>query len=319
MKKIQTIWVLGLGGVGGYFGGRIAHNLKQNNDIKQVYFIARGQHLKHIQANGLKLQTNNEQYTCYPAGSSDNPASFPTPDLILLCPKSYGLEEAVASISPYLDKNTIILPLMNGLDIYERIRSIITTGIVLPACVYITSYIEQPGVIFHKGPPGRAVFGRDKLNPDFDSAGLLEFSQEMKLDFNWVENPYPAIWEKYLLVASFALVTAASGLSFGEVMDDPEERQNLINVMHEILSLADKKEISLPDKLIDKTMELTRKFPHDARSSYQRDLEQGRRKAEGDIFGLTIVRLGRETGTPTPYTEKMLERIAARFPLKLNN
>lgn len=313
MQNIRTIWVIGIGGVGGYFGGRIAHALGEINGQQQVYFMARGQHLKEIQENGLILQRNDDSFVCPPTGAAETPASFPEPDLCLVCVKSYDLEGVIQSLSEYIRDDTVIIPLLNGLDIYQRARKLLEKGIVLPACVYITSYLEKPGKVVQKGPDGRVVLGKDPQFPDFDPGNLLAFSREMGLNFNWREDPYVSIWEKYLLVGSFALVTAASGLSFGEVISDPEAKANLIGVMKEIIQLGQKQGIDLNMDLIDKTIAFTSLFPYDARSSFQRDLEQGRGQAEGDIFGGTIIRMGKELNFPTPNTEKMIRQIEKRF------
>lgn len=132
---------------------------------------------------------------------------------------------------------------MNGLDIYQRARKLLDKGMVLPACVYITSYMEKPGKVVQKGPDERVVLGMDPQFSGFDPANLLAFCQEMGLDFKWKNDPYVAIWKKYLLVGSFALVTAASGMSFGEVLSDAVGRENLKGIMNEIIQLGQNREL----------------------------------------------------------------------------
>jgi len=316
MQDIRTIWVIGLGGVGGYFGGLIAHTLSEIKGQQQVYFIARGQHLQEMRENGLILQRNDDSFICVPTGVSENPVSFPEPDLCLVCVKSYDLEGAILGLREYIRDDTIVIPLLNGLDIYQRARRVLDRGMVLPACVYITSYLEKPGKVVQKGPDGRVVLGKDPQFPDFDPSNLLAFSREMGLNFNWMDDPFVSIWEKYFLVGSFALATAASGLSFGEVVSDPEAKANLIGVMKEIIRLGQKQGIDLDMDLIDRTIAFMGLYPIDARSSYQRDLEQERGQDEGDIFGATLIRMGRELNIPTPMTERMVRKIEKRFKLQ---
>jgi 2-dehydropantoate 2-reductase len=314
MNDIKTIWVIGLGGVGGYFGGLIAHALNvYNKDQRQVYFMARDQHLAEMGENGLILQRNEESFICVPAGVSDNLAALPEPDLCLIGVKSYDLEGVILNLREHIREDTVIIPLMNGLDIYHRVRKMLNKGIVLPACVYITSYIEKPGKVVQKGPDGRVVMGRDPQFLNFDPRNLLDFSREMGVNFDWREDPFVSIWEKYLLVGSFALTTAASGLSMGEVISTPEPRANLVGVMEEIIRLGQKQGIDLNMDLIDKTIAFMGNYPRDARSSFQRDLEEGRAQAEGDIFGTAIIRMGREWNLPTPTTERMVRLIENRF------
>ena len=149
-KKIKNVCVYGIGGVGGYFGGRIAHEIGKGNRTTQVYFVGRGEHLKAVQQHGLNLITDKEEFLCYPNIAADNIRHIPTPDLYLLCVKGYDLDNAVASISKNISADTIALPLLNGVDIYERIRTTLQKAIVSPACVYVSSSIEKPGTIRQK-------------------------------------------------------------------------------------------------------------------------------------------------------------------------
>jgi 2-dehydropantoate 2-reductase len=147
MEKTNII-VFGTGGIGGYFGGKIS-NFKKHN--LHITFIARGEHLAAIKKSGLLLSCSNGEYErCRPELATDNIKEAPTPDIILLAVKSYDLNAALNQISSVVKKDTIILPLMNGLDIYQRIRRKIKTAIVLPSCVYMTAFVEKPGVIVHR-------------------------------------------------------------------------------------------------------------------------------------------------------------------------
>ena len=135
-KKIKNVCIYGIGGVGGYFGGKIANEISKGNRAIQVYFIGRGEHLKAVQQQGLHLVTDKEKFLCFPNIATDDVEQIPTPDLYLLCVKGYDLDNAVASISKNIHAETVILPLLNGVDIYERIREHLQNAIVSPACVY---------------------------------------------------------------------------------------------------------------------------------------------------------------------------------------
>lgn len=319
MQVVKTIWVVGIGGVGGYFGGCMAHALHKANDARRVYFVARGQHLQEIRENGLILQRNDDTLICKPAGASDDMSSFPRPDLCLVCVKSYDLEATVQGLNPFIGDDTVIVPLLNGLDIFERARKCLDKGIVLPACVYITSYIEKPGKVVQNGPNKQVILGSSPYHPDFDPGELLSFVGDMGLDFKWVDEPFAAIWQKYLLVGSFALVTAAYGMSFGEVLDNLDGKRDVSEVMKEIIQLGKKQGINLDIALIDQVIATISGAPYDARSSFQRDLEQGRGKAEEDIFGTAVIRMGKELQVPTPVSEKLVRRIEMRYSASGNS
>jgi 2-dehydropantoate 2-reductase len=307
--KIKTIWICGVGGVGGYFGGKIAYKISNlQPSIYEIYFLARGSHLEEIKRNGLILQTSdNKRLICHPNLAAKDIDQFPIPDLCLICVKSYDLDELIKSIRRKLSDNTVIIPLMNGIDIYERIRNNLKKSIVLPSCVYIGSHIEKPGLIIQSGNPGFFHCGVDPKYPNFDPKTILNFFNEMEITVHWEQDPYHAIWKKYLLVASFALVSAHRGQTLGEIIYDEESRDLLEKIMKEIVLIAEKKGVKLPKNIIENTIEFCKDYP-DVKPSYLRDIEK-RRRNEGDLFGGTIIRMGKELGVPTPITASIYKKI----------
>lgn len=299
-RKIKNICVFGMGGIGGYFGGRIAHKVNNEKLGGEVYFIARGEHLKTIQEKGLKLITDKEELISFPNIATDKIRHIPTPDLYLLCVKGYDLKEAVAEIAKNIAKDTIVIPLLNGVDICDRIRAILSRGIVVPAAVYVTSSIEAPGVVRQKGPEGRIVYGPDPQFPDYDYQNLKEFFTETEIRADWFENPYPAIWGKYVFIAAFSLVTAYSGKSIGGVMENSELRNLTESMMREIVLIAGAKNIELDQDIVETSLQTASGFPYDAQTSFQRDYLKGSKKNEGDIFGGTLVRMAQEYNIDIP-------------------
>ncbi len=306
--KLRNICIYGLGGVGGYFGGMIAYCntlLKKYN----VFFIARGQHLEAINRNGgLKLETDDRTFLCTPEAAADNLNSIPAPDLCLLCVKSYHLDTVLPDLESKLHDNTIILPLLNGVDIYERIRPQLSKGIVLPSCLYILSCITEPGKIRKSGEIEKIIAGPDQQNKAFNPLPLIHFFQEMKLNFTWEDDPFPSIWEKFVLVAATNIVNTAAGKNMGEALASPLLTQQLKTVMAEIIAIAEKKGTPLNSDLTDMILAKLRSFPTGARSSYQRDVEAGKLN-EGDLFGGTIINYGKLLGVPTPLTKQLYRQI----------
>ncbi|MFX1274605.1 MAG: ketopantoate reductase family protein [Promethearchaeota archaeon] len=303
--EFKTIWICGIGGVGGYFGGKIAHHITKlgSNDHK-IYFLARGPHLKEIKKNGLILHTSKgEELICTPTLATDNILELPSPDLCVICVKSYDLDDLILSIEAKLRDDTIIIPLMNGFDIYERIRKNLVKCIVLPTCVYVGSYIDKPGVVIQSGNAGFFCSGPDPKYPIYNPQSIIKFFNNMEIELKWKENPHPAIWEKYLLVASFALVCTYTGQTLGGVINDNISNKMLRDVMSEIISISKKIGISLPENIIDNIIEFCSDYP-DIKPSYMRDVEKGG-KNEGDLFGGAIIRMGKEHNIPTPVTSSV--------------
>ena len=303
--SIRNICIFGVGGVGGYFGGKIAFTLARKKDeTRKVFFIARGSHLQEIRKNGLILNTSEQDgMVCRPHMATDTIDDVDIIDLCLVCVKSYDLHDAIIALSQKMHNETVIIPLLNGVDIYERIRGILTEGVVLPSCVYIGTHIEKPGTVTQRGKKGTILYGNDPLFPDFDTQSITEFFREMEVEIQWFANPFEPIWEKYIFIASYGLVTAYSNKTLGEVVSDNELRGLVRKIMTEVVSIGERKGIHLSSDIVNRSIEKARNFPFETKTSYQRDLEVKGKLNEGDLFGGTIIRLGRETGTPTPVTE----------------
>lgn len=308
--EIKQVCIYGTGGVGGYYGGRIADTLaKDKVKQREIYFIARGEHLKVIQQSGITVKTPQRTITAEPAAATSDFGKIPSPDLVLLCVKSYNLKESAGAIKKNIKENTVVIPLLNGIDIYERIRTDLVKGMVLPACVYLGTHIEKPGVINQSGGNGIILCGKDPHYPDFEAENVRQFFKETGIGFEWNKSAYPAIWEKYIFIAAFGVVTAASGKSLGEVMDDPKLRLTVSNIVREIAAIAKAKGVKLPEDIIERTVKKGFDFPYEARTSYQRDIEARAKQNEGDLYGGTILREGAALGIPAPATKTAYEKI----------
>jgi len=307
----RTIWVYGVGGVGGYFGGKIAHAIEQMRLFeKRVFFIARGRHLEEIQKNGLTLNTSGQgAIVCRPERATDSIEGLPAPDLCLVCVKSYDLPDVVRALIRRIKDETVVMPLLNGVDICERIRDILDKGIVLPACVYVGTHIEEPGVVSQKGGDGIILCGADPQRPGFVPGPFIHFFEEVGIRLEWREDPYKAIWEKYLFIASFGLVTVLSGKTLGGVFADEALRALVRGIMNEIVAIARKKGVDLAEDAIAVSLARAGNFPFEAKTSFQRDVETRGVRNEGDLFGGTIIRMGGALGIDTPITQSVYERI----------
>jgi len=299
-KTIKSVCIYGIGGVGGYFGGRIAHEISKGNRVIQVYFIGRGEHLKAVQQHGLNLITDKGEFVCFPNIATDNIRHIPTPDLYLLCVKGYDLNNAVISISKNISADTIILPLLNGVDIYERIRTSLQKAIVSPASVYVSSSIEKPGTIRQKGAEGHIIFGKDPRYLNYNYKYLVEFFNKMGISNTWYANPYPAIWEKYIFITAFSLMTAYSGKTIGGVLSDDKLKSMTENIMKEVVLVGKTNNIDFKQDVVEKTLQKAQNFPYETKTSFQRDYEKGKTRHEGDIFGGTLIRLAKEYNIPIP-------------------
>ena len=306
----MKICFFGMGGVGGYFGSLITKALLGEHDI---FFVARGAHKDAICASGLTLKKSGgeEIIIVTPTFCTDRVEDLPLCDIFILSVKGYDLEQAAHEIAKISNEKTVVLPLLNGVDIYERIRTHYPKGIVLPACVYVGTHIESPGIIYQKGGSGKISMGKDPLYPDFYPENLVEVFRKAQLNFSWEDNVATAIWTKYMYIAAYGLVTAAYDKSLGEVLKDPALSSQMLAIMKEIEAIAKALQIPLAEDVVAYSYGRAREFSYETTTSFQRDVKGKGRTNEGDLFGGTIIRLGEELKIPTPICREVYAKLLA--------
>jgi 2-dehydropantoate 2-reductase len=311
MKRVwmMKIAVVGLGGVGGYFGGKLARKYAGSSEHTMV-FIARGVHLAAIRRDGLLLKTVEGECRVTPDLATDCAADAGPCDLVLFCVKEYDLEAAAAGLDPLLHDKTIVLPILNGVDIAERLRTIIPRGVVLSGCVYISAFIEAPGVVFQVGGACQLVFGPDEGKSEAYRP-LEAFLKEAGIKAELSPDIAVPLWSKYLFVSPMAGVTSLMGQCFGDVMADAKGRTMVRGLMAEVGRLARAKGICLPTDSVERGIATVERFPPATKSSMQLDFEKGRR-TELELFIGFAVRTGRSLGVPMPLHEELYAALIGR-------
>ena len=298
----MRIAVVGIGGVGGYFGGKVA--LKYAGSAEQeVVFIARGAHLEAIRKEGLLLRTVEGDFRVNPDLATGDAAAAGPCDCVLVCVKEYTLDEAAAGIAPLLHEKTVVIPLLNGVDIAERLRSTLPRGVVLSGCVYISSFIEAPGIVRQVGGTCQLFFGPDDGKVDaFRPLEALLKGAGIKAELT--DRIGVHLWTKYLFVSPMAGVTSLMAKPFGAVMADEKGRAMVRGLMEEIRRLAEAGGIALPGECVEAALVKVARFPYETKSSMQLDFEKGGR-TEVDLFIGYAVRAGRSLGVPVPLHEEL--------------
>lgn len=310
----MNIGIIGVGGVGGYFGGKICK--KALDREAKVYFVARGKHLDEIRKKGLHVSTAAEgDWVCTPTLATDRIEELPVLDVCLLCVKSYDLKNAVLQLADKVSDSTLIIPLLNGVDIYERIRENLRLAIVLPACVYVGTHIEAFGKVTQNGGACKILLGSDPQQAAIVPDSLFELFRTSRINYEWFEDVYPEIWGKYVFIASFGLVTAAFNKTLGQVVESRSLSDHVLSVMTEIIGLSRKIGIDLPETIIIDSYQKGHNFPYETKTSFQRDFEDVHKLDERDLFGGTILRLGKRLDINTPVTQKLCDILNDRKPL----
>lgn len=307
----KHIVVIGLGGVGGYFGFKISQNNEKNKQNK-ISFIARTRTYETVKKRGLTLlSSEHEKNITNPDAIYQNISEIENPDLVFICVKEYDLENICTQLSHVITKDTVLLPLMNGADIYDRIRKLIPENIILPSCVYVASHIKEKGIVEHKGKAGQLIFGKDPEHSSENIDWVLNLLEKSEINFDFKENSQIDIWTKFIFIASFGLVTAKHNSCIGDVCSIVLQKEEATKIMTEIKSIADKKGIHLQDDIIQKTFGKASTFPSKTPTSLQLDVNSGKENNELELFAGAIINYGKEINVNTPFTEKIYLEIKA--------
>lgn len=304
------IAIVGIGGVGGYIGGKLAARFK-NSDAVQIVLTARGENEKAIRAGGLKLITSSAGEEIVKPELADI-TEIGDADLILLCTKGYGLEKAVRSLKDTIGERTAILPLLNGVDHTEKIRHLLLPqqADVWQGCIYIVSRLTSPGVIEETGSACLIYFGDEKGRGE--KAVLIEkIFREAGIDARLVEDVIIKIWEKFVFISSLAAATSYLNARIGEVLSN-KEYENLLNeLLAEVESVAFAKNIEISETEVRQKFARLNNIPPEATSSMHTDFLQGKETELESLVGY-VVREAKKLNVPTPAYDKVYGELSEK-------
>ncbi len=310
MMTKTKISIAGIGGVGGYFGGLLANHFYEHQNV-EINFFVRGEHLKEIQANGLKVIKGESEFIAKPTLATDNPAEIGISDFILISTKSYDLEAVVEQLRPCINRDTIILPLLNGVDSKERIQGIFPDNMVLDGCVYIVSRLKQAGVIENSGNIQTLYFGLD--NVVHDKLLLLEnLLKKANIEASLSDNIATIIWEKFIFVSPTATATSFFDACIGELIADTEKREATISLIEEVKQIAKVKRIKVSVDSTEKTLAKLKALPFETTSSMHTDFKNNKPNTELETLTAYVVNEGRKYNLETPTYTKMHEELKKR-------
>jgi 2-dehydropantoate 2-reductase len=299
----MRIGMVGIGGVGGYFGGKLAKVFEKSSE-HEIIFIARGEHLKAIQKNGLQLFTREGDYIARPKIATESPAEAGILDLAFFCTKSYSLENTAREFTACFNKNTVVIPLLNGVNSAERLRAILPHTSVISGSVYIISHIEKPGVINQEGGACRLTLGADDSESAKKYSYILDVLLQAKINAVLTDKISEVLWTKYLLMCPIGSLTSATGKTYGGIWEDLVLRKKARNMMLEIVAVAKAHHVKLTEEAVDKAMEMVAGFGYNSKTSMQLDRENGR-QTEIDALTAYLCKAGKESGIPTPLHDEI--------------
>lgn len=293
----MRIATMATGGVGGYFGARLA---AAGHD---VFFIARGAHLDAIRKDGLKVDSPLGNLHITNATATDDPKSVGPVDIVIFAVKLWDTEKAGAMTLPLCGPNTRIMTLQNGIDNIERLSKILGADRVVGGTAQIATVIAGPGHISHTSQFARIRCGRadGKADPYLDA--FVAAAKAATIDIDLAPSITTALWEKFVFLVGLSALTAATQQPIASILGNPEQRQWLHDVMAEVVAIGRAKGAALPADYTDDRMQFWATVPPGMKASMAHDRERGNRM-ELDWLSGKVVALGRELGIPTPANER---------------
>src|SRR5688572_13006014 len=288
----MKIAVFGSGGVGGYFGGKLAAA------GEEVAFLARGAHLAAMQNEGLHIASPLGDVRVPKVQATDRPQAIGPVDVVLFTVKLYDVDAAAATLTPLIGPDTVVITLQNGVDAMDMVAKHVGAEHVAGGAAYIVVVIDKPGHLRHTTAQ-QLVFGeRDGRRSDrlvaFEQAGIRAgFQAQASTDVQAV------LWTKFVRLATWSGMTTATRSPMGVVRDTPATYEMMMAAIDEVIAVGKATGVNFPPDLMDGTISLIKNFPANSKSSMLEDIERGRRLELPWLSG-AVVRIGKEVGVPTP-------------------
>lgn len=290
----MKIAMMGSGGVGGYFGARLAEG------GADVTFIARGEHLAVMNKNGLKVDsTELGDALLHPVQATDNPSDVGPMDYVIIAVKLWGTEEIAKAIKPMVGPNTTVVSLQNGVESDDIIANIIGREHLICGIAQIASSISEPGVIYHLGTMQRIVLGElggglsdrvEALRTALEAGGVVaEASEDIQR----------TIWDKFVFLVGLSGTTTLVRTTIGPIREDPVMCRFLYDVMNETVKVARAKGIDFPENYAEDRLAFIDGLPFDMTSSMQHDLDRGNPLEVAWLSG-AVARFGAALAIDTP-------------------
>lgn len=288
----MRIAIVGSGGVGGYFGGRLAAT------GADVTFLARGAHLEALRTRGLRIDSPTGNVHLPHVNASDDPAAIGRVDIVFFAVKLYDTEGALALLPPLIGRETVVIGFQNGVESLDMLSRAVGPDHAAGGVAYVSAVIAEPGVIRHTAM-NRLIFGELDGSRSRRLEWLLEacrpagFQATLSTDIN-VE-----IWTKFVRLSVLSGMTAVTRSPIGVIREDPDLFAMLKTAVQEAMTVAHAKGVAVPESTVADVAAAYNALPPQAKASMLEDLERGRRLELPWLSG-AVVRIGREVGVDTP-------------------
>ena len=299
----MRITIVGTGGVGGYFGARLAQG------GCDVGFVARGAHLAALRQNGLRIESQLGEIYLPQIRVSDDPAALGPADYVFICVKSWDTEAAVRAAAPIVGPETAVISFQNGVQKDDVLRRTFAEKHIVGGVGYIGSKIGRPGVIVHTGSMQRLVFGEYDGVPSPRALALHRACLRGGIDAEISSDIRRAIWEKFVFLVGLSSTTTSMRTTLGPIVRHPGTRAFLLDVMREVVAVGRAHGVGFQENFADARLAFCDSLPFEMDSSMHADLDSGNR-LELDWLSGAVVDLGNAATVPTPMNRAVRDILA---------
>ena len=299
----MRIAVMGSGGVGGYFGARLAKG------GSEVTFIARGAHLKAMRERGLEIESPLGGLHLETVRATDDPGAIGPVDLVIVAVKLWDTEAAARQIEPLVRAGASVVSFQNGVDKDEVLGRVLGNEAVLGGVCYIGASMTRPGVITHLGKMQRLVFGEYDGGASRRAEMLLEACRAGAIDAEISADVRRAIWEKFVFLVAMSGATTSMRSKIGPIRENPRTRAFFLDLMREVIAVARARGVTLAPDFAEQRMAFCDTLLPEMTSSMHNDLERGNR-LELDWLSGAVAELGPAFGTTTPLNRAVRDVLA---------
>ncbi len=299
----MKIAVMGSGGVGGYFGARLALG------GADVTFVARGAHLEAMRRHGLVIVGGPEEFHLRQVAAVDDPSRIGPVDFVLFTVKLWDTQAAIAAIEPIVGPDTTVISFQNGVLKDDELVAAFGAARIIGGVCYVAASIARPGVIERTGPLERLVFGEFDGTSSPRAIRLLDACVAGGITAELSRDIRREIWEKFVFLVALSGATTTMRATIGPIRANPQTRAFLLDVMREVVAVGRAHGIGLPEDYAERRLKMADDVAPEMTSSMHHDLERGNRLEVRWLSG-GVVELGRAVGVPTPLNRAIADILA---------
>ncbi|WP_088069860.1 ketopantoate reductase family protein [Gottfriedia luciferensis] len=297
----MRILVLGAGGVGGYFGGRL---VEKGEDVT---FLVRTNRKRQLDEHGLVIRSVNGDFTFQPnlLTTNDTAEVF---DLVLFSTKSYHLSDAIKDVKPFVGEQTVILPLLNGIAHLDALKNAFGENKILGGLCFIETTLNEVGEVVQTSKAARLVFG-EFLGKETDRIRrIADAFDGTKADFVLSKQIERDMWHKYLFITVMSGVTSLMRAPIGPIRESEGGRALIRQLFEECANIMISQKAPLSDSIIDEHMIAIDAIGYDMKSSLQRDMEKNS-LVEGEHLQGYLLEIAKKKDIPAKLLEMVYQNI----------